>query len=826
MKVSSVIMGRGIRPALLAGCALAPLLLANPVLAQEAEDEGGIADIIVTAQKREQNLQDVPIAITAISQDQIQSNRITNALDLTAQVPNLFVRKTGGGAMTPNFSMRGSLTYGSNAGADKTISLYLDGVYIGLSAGSLFNLPELEQIEVMRGPQGTLFGRNSTAGAINIITREPSGELGGRQMITVGNYDHWRSSTRVETPTWGPFSALISFTHSQRDGDIKNLGAGTIWDRSGASNTLGVSKSAKTFSASDADTIYLAVKFEPSDSFKSVYRYDWTQDYFTPQAACTTDLANSGSSAVTPTSVLGLGLAAYPQVICDEHRPKAVNGAFMVPGIMRASGHSLTTTWKLSDDVTIKNILAYRKQMVNGVSDLAGLSGILVTPAMVTAGAPAAGLGQNYILFGSDSKTAGSHWSEEFQVNYDSEFLTATAGLYFFKLKSEAGSPDGLRGSINSTALAGNVIPADRRDLVFTDAKSMAAYAQLEFHVTPRLDVIGGFRITNDKKTNISYVYISSRSRQDTYLPGGFYPVGTQTCPAAPAPQPPVCIPRTATTATINAPTYKDTRSTFSLGANYKVTDDILVYAKYSTGFVSGGTISGYDWPAETVKSWEGGVKADLFDRMLRFNLALFDARYKDLQAGSSGRSLPAPNTNNDVGTLVLREGDLKTKGIEIEATLVPVRGLTLNGGIGYTHSKMYNVNLFFRPPGSNLLVVRPKWTNNFAIQYDTQPLFGDATMMFRLDGQWRSKYTAVGQPSTSFPGGKTAVDIVRSMWMLNGRVALKDIDIAGAKAEVGLWGRNLTDADRPAQPINLGSVMATNYIEARTYGVDVVFEF
>jgi len=818
-------MGRS----LLVGASL--IAMAVPVsqaLAQDADDNSGIADIIVTAQKREQNLQDVPIAVTAITTDALKVNRITNVLDLSSQVPNLAIRKTAGGGNTPNFMMRGSVSFGSVAGQDKAISMYLDGVFIGNGAGSAFELPDIERIEVLRGPQGTLFGRNSTAGAISIVTREPSGEFGVTQQFTYGNYDHLRSSTRIQTPAWGPFSASVSYTHTERKGDVKNLGAGTVWDRSGTTKKWPrkLNTSPKTLGAQNAEMVFAAVKFEPSDRFKMVYRYDWMEDHHTPDAFAPVGLASSFT---------GVNLAAYlanpPPFATNGKRIKAVNNSFTTPGYLTSQGHNLTATWKVDDQITVKNILAYRKTYNWAATEISGFGGLKVTQSMidVATGATktalqAAGIGAPYVISGSNGAETGfKQWSDELQINYDSDPLTLTVGAIYYSTKSDTGSPEGLRGSI-SGAMPGGVITSGQIAHNYTKGSSLAGYVQGEVHVTPQLDVVGGFRVTRDKKTNISYTFTTSsgQNRQDIYLPGGFYPAGTITCPAAP-PIPAVCVPLGTTTATFNAPSYKKTKSNYSLGVNYRPNDDILLYAKYSTGFISGGTLSGFDWEPETVKAWEGGIKADLFDRKLRANLALFKADYKDLQAVSGGRFLPPPNTNADLGTLVLREGDLDTKGFELELTAAPVRGLTLNSGLGYTDFRFKNVNLLLRPVGS-LPTIRPHWTTNMAAQYETEPMFGDADMMFRLDAVWRSKYRTM--PNATYPASFAPVVFSDAMWIVNGRIALRNVDVAGAKMEFALWGRNLTNSRNPAQPIDFSTFAMSNFQRARTYGIDLNIDF
>ncbi|HKT75586.1 MAG TPA: TonB-dependent receptor [Sphingobium sp.] len=753
-------------------------------MAQESGDNASVTDIIVTAQKREQSLQDVPIAVTAISQDALRVNRITNPLDLSAQAPNLFVRKAAGAVNIPNFAMRGSVSFGSVAGQDKAISLYLDGVYIGSSQGSAFELPDLQRIEILRGPQGTLFGRNSTAGAISIITKDPSGEFGVTQQLTFGNYDQFRSSTRVETPAFGPFSASISYTHDERTGDMKNLGAGTVWDRSGAIASPWARRgrvSPKTLGDQNSESVFVAVKFEPSDTFKTVYKFDWMENNFTPEG--------TGLVAFTPApgSALAIAFAANPSPIAaDGHRPDAVNNFFSVPGYQTVKGHSLTSTLEVSDGLSFKNILAYRKSFIFGAADL-GAAGLYVTPAVAAAlGRGSSLVGSPFVMSGSSSESRAKQWSEEFQINYNSKLLTLTAGAIYFNIDTVNGAPDNLAGSLSQTTVLGGIIPSGQRNIQFNTGKSLAGYVQAEVHVTPQLDVVGGYRLTRDKKTGTSYVYVSSALRQDVYTFS-----------------------------------YRDTRPSYMLGVNYKPTDDILLYGKYSTGFVSGGSVSGIDFPPETVKAWEAGVKAELFDRRLRANLALFKADYKDLQAVSGGQFLTPPDPNR--GTLVLREGDLATKGAELELLAVPVRGLTLGAGFGYTDSKFSNVNPRIHAPGEPE-TIRPKWTSNLSAQYETEPLFGDARLMFRVDGVWRSKYRALRQ--TTLTAAYNPVLYSDAMWVVNGRVALRDVKLGGSKAEIAAWVRNLTDSDNPAQPIYFGTFATTNYQRARTFGVDLTFDF
>jgi iron complex outermembrane receptor protein len=179
--------------------------------APAADNGGGLEEIIVTAQKREQSVQDVPIAVTAVTQETLQANRIVSVNDLSSIAPGVTVRPSPGGVGIPAFTIRGQTSYGVVAGSDKQVSIYLDGVYLANPRGSIFDLPDVARIEVLRGPQGTLFGRNATAGAISVSTRDPSGEAQVKLEGSYGNYDAYRLRASVSTPEFGPFSAYLMF---------------------------------------------------------------------------------------------------------------------------------------------------------------------------------------------------------------------------------------------------------------------------------------------------------------------------------------------------------------------------------------------------------------------------------------------------------------------------------------------------------------------------------------------------------------------------------------------------------------------------------------
>lgn len=801
---------RSLRIAGKALCAAA-LVLAAQARAQSADGiaepgidsaEPGLEEIVVTAQKREQRLQDVPVSVSALSADALAANRIMSVKDLDSVVPNLSVRTQVGGSSLPVYTMRGLVAVGSATGADKGVAIYIDGVYLGAATGSIFELAEIERIEVLRGPQGTLFGRNSTGGAISFITPEPTGEFGVKQLLTVGNYDQFRSVTRLNTPEFRGFSASFAYTHSERRGDIRNSGAGTTWDFTGANNGLPTTfTAAKHLGSSNIDAFAAQVKFEPGTGFKLIYRFDHT----------TTDSSANGLgvSYAQPSIRAVVAAQADPSAnpLNVTRRPRQLNNDATIPGHTKAWGHSLTAQIELTDNISVKNITAYRKVTFRTpFVTIDGLGGLINTGAPIFAGllGPAiAGstIGAPFKVITGSAQGSDKQFSNEVQVNADLSVITLTAGALYYRQVPEKGnccSVDGL-GQIKTGAL--RVFPSHAVPYLGQpgsygslptriEVESLAGYVYGEFHLTPKLDVVAGLRYTKDKKSGIDNGLL------DAAHPAAVFPVR-----------------------------YRDGRFTYNVGANYKITPDALIYGKYSTGYISGGQLAGVTFAAETAKSWEAGLKADWLDRTLRTNLSVFSVKYGNLQQSVSGLALTP--SRPDISSALTNAGNARARGFELETTLVPVKAIQLDAGIGYTDFKFTKL-----APGLTLGAAdflpqyRPKWTVNLAGQYESEPLFADVTMLARLDANWRSASFAIG----AVPGSLNAAEQqayrkgseMPAHWLVNGRVALQGIEIGGSTATVSLWAKNLLNSRAINYSISLVLDVAADYERARTFGADL----
>ena len=803
-----------------------------------AQDNGTkLEEIVVTAQKREQNLQDVPIAVTALTQNTLVANRIATVSDLSGMAPGVTVRTAAGGSALPSFSVRGAISYGVVPGSDKEVSVYIDGVYISAARGAIFDLPDIERIEMLRGPQGTLFGRNATAGAVSITTRDPDGKFGITATQSIGNYNMNRERLSVDTPQFGPFSAYFSIMHSYKRGDIQNAASGLSWDRTAGGGS--VQRSAEWLGTKNSTSYFAAIKFQPSSNFKMVYKYDQNDEQGTPEGTGLVGVNNilSGPNGVIGTTTQTLLAPLVLAVVNNQatpvlsapsgQRPDIVDNGFAVPSVQKAYGQSLTTTWHALDNLTFKNIMAFRHSGQTNSDPIDGFSSLPYTQAADTAfrnyltgyfgsflpsayvpGAVAgtvAGFGLHvgapFVGIGTQPQSASNQWSDELQANYNSKLMALTVGAMWFHSRERSGYV-GLPDSVGFTTVPGGVITG-AEGTNRNGATSLAAYAQLELHVTSQLDLVGGIRDTQDKKTG-SLVYGTPGN-----LTNVIYPV------------------------------YKKTKPNFLIGANFKVTPDILLYGKYSTSFVSGGNVSTLTFAPEEAKSWEAGIKADLLDRRLRANLALYSVTYTNVQDASLASSIyagdpalfPAFNaqTINSLGTVIISQGGpIKAKGFELELTAAPMRGVTLGGNISYCDTKFYDVNPVLTAAVGGELdpALRAPWNAAVWGQYVTKPVVGDSTISMRIDATWHDRFWQTQDRQLNIPAF-AGINTVAPSWNANARIALRDIPVGNAKGEFALWAKNFTqnrEATFALEELNL--LGSANYVPARTFGADLTIKY
>ena len=437
MRTLSDVFARS-RVHLLLGAAIAATIPCT-ALAQSAS----IEEIIVTAQKREERLQDVPIAISAVTVEQIEARGIDNVLDLRTLAPNLMVSKYPNSNVVSQIAIRGGVTVNAAMYWEPSTAMYLDGVYLGKAVGSVFEVVDIERIEVLRGPQGTLYGRNTMAGAVNLITRKPSGEFGGTASFEVGDYGHHVEKVTFDMPKMGIARMSFGARSENRDGlvDLTRGSPGTELD------------------SRDRYALRYALGLDFSDNFVADYSFDYTKmDQMPP---------NSQLYSVTPSNPLFTAASAYASKDWED----TVSTDWPAYEQIKLQGHALTLSWEINDSNTLKSITAYRELRNDDSVDLDGTPLLIATANRIS----------DY-----------DQTSQELQLIGNAARLDYVLGLYYF-------TDDGY--TINPHEF---FFGTDSSQYGFgTDAT--AAYMQLDYHVTDALTLTAGLRYTDEDKDTERY---------------------------------------------------------------------------------------------------------------------------------------------------------------------------------------------------------------------------------------------------------------------------------------------------------------------------------
>ncbi|WP_040716882.1 TonB-dependent receptor [Caenibius tardaugens] len=770
-------VNRVMRIALLVGTACGPAMVPGLAYAQEAGDgrasSGRLEEIIVTAQKQAENLQVVPVAVTALSKQALEDARVTNVRDLSALAPGLIVNGQSGSANLPAMQMRGITTGSTGLTVDAGITMYINNVYLGRANGSLFDLAEIERIEVLRGPQGTLFGRNSTGGAINILTKGPRGELAAKLDVSISNYAGRRLRARIDTPEWQGLSASLTYLHDEERGSVRNLTPGVAWDFTRRSNGhVGKIVSAKTLGMQNVDAVEAAVRFDNGGPLKLDYRFDYT-DRKATQPGVQVLAFSEGSGGAAAKAIYAAQPALGGMNLVSTKRLGALANDMMSVNTLEVFGHSLTASLALSDTVEIKNIAAWRgfDEDVGG-NDIGG-GNALRDPS---------GSGQPYKILATvgGSPQKQRQFTNEFQITAKTRLLDIVAGAFYF-VENADGIPS-LFNQFSFTAIP-NFDPAPRAvPYMATVARnrSIAAFMQGTLHITDRLDVTAGARITKDSR---------------------YYRDVTSAFPAG------LAVKR------------KFKHTDWLATVTYRPTDNVMAYGKVSTGYIAGGIRSAIPFEPEELTSYEVGIKADLLDKRLRVNAAAYVSQYKNLQVTLFEKGV----------TFIENAGKANIKGLELEVTAAPTSYLTFGGNLAFTDFKYKEyiqvVGGVRKDVADSLIPTsRPRWTSQVFGQLSV-PIENVGTASFRLDGTYRSttRLTAKEAYASAALNDLVTLD---AFWQVNARASLSDIDLGGAKAQVSFFVRNITDKKNLEFAADVGSVIVGFFRQPRTYGLDMTIEF
>src|SRR5690554_378373 len=310
-----------------------------PAIAEEADTTTqrtvSLEEVIVTAQKREQDMQDTPISIQAFNAEAMQKQNINDINDAAQYMPNVSVVESQGGSTGATIGIRGSIAMNPQISLEPTVGVYVDGVFIAKNVGGLFDVAELERIEVLRGPQGTLYGKNTIGGAVNLVTRKPGEEFGGTVKVKAGNYNYTDAFVSVDTGKFGDVASFnIAVSKRDRDGFYKNTAA--------AANP----GTAKRFKELDSTSARLAGLFDINDALSLYYTFDMNEKDNTPTYGQFDALTDpSGKTDDTRRSKGGLDGANYDK--------------------SESQGHAFHVAWDMTEVLSFKSISAYRKMKFN-----------------------------------------------------------------------------------------------------------------------------------------------------------------------------------------------------------------------------------------------------------------------------------------------------------------------------------------------------------------------------------------------------------------------------------------------------------------------------
>jgi iron complex outermembrane receptor protein len=730
--------------------------------------DGGVTlpEVVVQARRTSERLQDVPQAITALPKAALADNHIESVYDMKAIVPNLYLSKTatlGGGLMY----IRGIQSQGlPNATLDTRVGIYVDGVYIARPEGVNSSKSDLAQVEVYKGPQGTLFGRNVTAGAINFITATPTGELGGELDASYGNYDQKRYKITLNTPDFKGLSFRLTYSHDEQGGQIDNTVGGTKYGtaslHSGGINYDQPSNAAVgKADGHKNDSFFFAARYDGIDHLTVDYKFDYANNFeftqeiqpvgFFPSATgCVgagyylglfTGDCFGGSTPLAAQSSATVGLlGSVNHGVTDPTLPGIANtplsfsklGAkamdFSAGAIIRSRGHNLTLAYDVNPDLHFKSITAYRELTANGQIDTDGgyytanANYFNALPGAPSAPGTTVPNGAAFCYSCSYNRQASRQFSEELQMTGKwgtvADFI---AGLYYFNEHSqgesfyEADFAPGFTyfGFGLQPLVPGKPVPLiasgfQNGEYEHFTSTSYAPFAHVTFHLDDKIDLAAGARYTVDKK--------------DDHVPTSF---------VTPTP--------TQTAAQLANPNVEYKKFTYDATATYKFTPDVNVYARYATAYLAGGFFNATSYTPETSWSGEVGVKSEFLERRLRLNGDVFYQSTNNAQdVGETA-----------AGTIYVANLPGKTinKGFEVDASYLAFKGLTLNGSVGYTKVESPCNEAYDPTTHADLgkcytrQQTSPEWTASVGAQYNT-PRFGNGMyVQLKADGQYQSRH-------------------------------------------------------------------------------------
>ncbi len=681
-----------------------------------------LEEIVVTARRTEESAQTTPLALTAFSGATLERIGAQQVTDLQGAVPNLNLVQGRGSSNATNIYIRGVGQPDALQTFDPAVGVYIDDVYYSRIRGTQFDLLDLERIEVLRGPQGTLYGKNTIGGALKLVSRRPGDEFRARGSVAYGSYDMLDVQAAVSGPVAEGLALGFSALHSERGGYVTDPLTGAEYN----------DKNTTAFRA--------ALAWDPA----STISVDLTADYAKDDAGLTV-----GQAVNDLTYLTGGVVRPVPSPLPEYNFETSTTPGLPNETRLESWGLSARVAWDLSDALTLRSITSYRELETDDYIDFDATE-LEISDALVA-------VDQNQI-------------SQELQLTYESGPVTAVGGLYYLREKvsshQEAYADDLLGPAFLNSGFLRTIDDS-------LETTSKAAYANVSFAVTDALRLSAGVRHTEEEKD-----YDRTTSTFYNLLPAfnvtyGFAP-----------------------------PTGEYDDTSIMLSADYRLTDDAMVYARYAQGFKSGGfngransAAEATEYAPETADTFEIGAKTSYWDNRFRLNVAAFLTQYDDFQARVSGldtdpvTGLPAPVLS------VINAGALDIMGFEVETVLIPAPNWTLDAQIGFLDAdyKEFNDDRFTNFGGSRAFqdpAFSPRWTMRFGGQY-VLDLDGGSSVTLGAAARYRSRMALA--VDNTFINTDTRIDGMYQdeYWLYDARVVWDD---PTSRYSIGLYGQNLSD--------------------------------
>jgi iron complex outermembrane receptor protein len=670
------------------------LFLGCVPIAGYAQELQGLEEVIVTSRKRAESLQDTPISVTALTADDLQARMIGRVSDIAAATPNLVFDTSSpisGTSASASIFIRGIGQTDFLLTTDPGVGVYLDDVYIARSIGSVLDLVDIERIEVLRGPQGTLFGRNTIGGAISITSKKPSATAESRISATTGSYDRLDARAMASGPLTSTLFGSVSLARFGREGHIDRplLGDATGEQDGWAGRT--------------------ALRWMPADAFELNLSLDAS---LRNENSCCEELvalAPAGLLTAFHNAVIAPATGQPPAseaLLAGEFVDNATDD---VPADIRIHGVAVDAEWRINDSLSLKSITSYRELESELGTDADHSPILLITTRDV----------YDARQFSQELQLRGSAFADR---------MSWIGGAYYFREKGR------------------NIDDVDFSALHFVNGgraenESLALFGQGTLALSERLDLTAGLRWTRDEKTFTpeDNVVIENRTLGTPFA--AIFPPSLLNSDFSATP--PVIVPLLPGTPLIPpgiTARQEVQDATPYLSLAYDWSEEVMSYISYSEGFKSGGfvqrtfpdraTVPTFD--PEYVAVVEAGLKATAFDRRLRLNAAVFHTDYSDVQIIVFQNGTPL--TQNAAGA--------KIRGFELEVVALPLSAMKVELGIGYLDAQYTAIDpgVVTEVSTASDLVDTPRWSLSTGLSYSVS-VANRFTLTPRIDWSYRARH-------------------------------------------------------------------------------------